>query len=238
MLQKTQGIVLSFIKYKETSIITKIYTESFGIQSYIVNSVRGGSKGRKTSSKIAFFQPLTLLELVVYYKKPTQRFSSSLNRISEMKCPEPYQTIPYDYKKSGIAIFMAELLTKTLTEEEENPELFEFLHQSLLIFDHLTERFENFHLQFMLRVTRYLGFPPSSGKEIQQQINDAYGANMVSDLEKELLSELLQADYARKIKIDNQVRRSLLEHLILFYKLHLENFVEMKSFQVLKELMD
>jgi len=81
MLHKTKGIVLNYIKYSDTSIIAKIYTEAFGLQSYIVNSVRSS----KAKNKIALFQPLTLLEMVVYHKN-----HQGLQRISEMRTAEPY----------------------------------------------------------------------------------------------------------------------------------------------------
>ena len=238
MLQKTQGIVLNFIRYKETSIITKIYTETFGVQSYIVNGVRGsrGKPGKKTPTKIAFFQPLTLLDLVVYYKKAGQRFAGGLNRISEIKCLEPYQSIPYDFKKSGIGIFMAELLGKVLKEEEENTELFTFLRQSLLLFDHLTSGYENFHLQFMLKLSRYLGFPPGAAKEVNQQLTLAYGGNSLDEDEIKALEELIKADYSEHVKLNNQIRRNLLENLLRYYQLHVDNLGELKSIQVLREL--
>lgn len=240
MLHKTQGIVLNFIRYKETSIITKIYTEAFGVQSYIVNGVRGtrGKPGKKTATKIAFFQPLTLLDLVVYYKKVGQRYAGGLNRISEIKCLEPYQTLPYDFKKSGIGIFMAELLGKVLKEEEENTELFTFLRQSLLLFDHLTSGYENFHLQFMLKLSRYLGFPPGAAREVNEQLTLAYGGNSLQDDEIEALQKLIEADYAEHLKINVNIRRALLENLLLYYQLHIDNLKELKSTQVLRELMD
>ena len=111
MLHKTKGIVLHFIRYSDTSIIAKIYTEAFGLQSYIVNGVR--SKSAK--NKIALFQPLTLLDLVVYHKE-----NSTLQRISEMRCAEPYQSIPFKVHKSSIALFTAEILQKTLKFPERS----------------------------------------------------------------------------------------------------------------------
>lgn len=240
MLQKTQGIVLNFIRYKETSIITRIYTEAFGVQSYIVNGVRGsrGKPGKKTSTKIAFFQPLTLLDLVVYYKKAGQRYAGGLNRIAEIKCLEPYQSIPYDFRKSGMGIFVAELLGRVLTEEEEHTELFVFLRQSLLLFDHLRTGYENFHLQFMLKLSRYLGFPPGSALEVNHQLTLAFGGNSLEDHEITALQELIKADYTEHVKMHNATRRNLLENLLRYYQLHVDNLGELKSVHVLRELID
>lgn len=231
MLHKTRGIVLNFIKYRETSIVTRIYTEAFGMQSYIVNSVRGG--GKKSKGKISFFQPLTQLELVVYYKK-----SPGLNRISEMKCPEPYQSIPYDFRKSGIALFLTEVLNKCLKEEEENTELFEFLSSSLLIFDNLSESYENFHLQFMLKLSRFLGFAPHSAHSLLEEIYEHTGRLQYSEEEERVLSQLIQFPFAKKIQSTNTIRRLLLDELITFYQIHVEGFKDLKSVSVLRELME
>ena len=231
MLHKTRGIVLNFIKYRETSIVTRIYTETFGLQSYIVNSVRGG--GKKSKGKISLFQPLTQLELVVYYKK-----SPGLNRISELKCPEPYQSIPYDFRKSGIALFLTEVLNKCLKEEEENVDLFEFLSSSLLIFDHLSEGFENFHLQFMLKLSRYLGFSPNSAHSMLQEIHEHTGRLKFSEEEERVLSQLIQFPFTERIRGSNATRRLLLDELITFYQIHVEGFKDLKSVSVLRELME
>lgn len=231
MLHKTRGIVLSFIKYRETSIVTKIYTETFGLQSYIVNSVRGG--GKKSKGKISLFQPLTLLDLVVYYKK-----SPGLNRISELKCLDPYQTIPYDFKKSGIALFITEVLNKCLKEEEGNDAMFEFLYTSLLVFDHLHVGYENFHLQFMIKLSRYLGFEPRSAHEVFDQVYEEVGKPQVYQEEETVLSQLINVPFTQYIKSSNTIRRILLDDLVKFYQLHIEGFRDLKSMTVLRELME
>src|SRR5687768_16731291 len=105
MLHKTRGIVFRFTKYGETSIIVNIFTELFGIQSYIVNGVR--SKSAK--NRIALFQPMTLLDLVVYYRE-----NASIKRIKEIKCLHPYQTVTTDVRKSAVAMFINEVLNKTV----------------------------------------------------------------------------------------------------------------------------
>jgi len=231
MLHKTRGIVLNFIKYKETSIVTKIYTEVFGVQSYIVNSVRGG--GKKSKGKISLFQPLTLLDLVVYHKKAT-----GLNRISEIKCLEPYQSIPYNFKKSGIALFITEVLSKCLKEEEGNEPLFEFLYHSLLVFDHLSGSYENFHLQFLLKLSRYLGFEPRSSDEVFDQVHEYIGRPQGAGDEGQVLSQLIEEPFTQYVKSNNATRRLLLEELIKFYQLHVEGFTDLKSTTVLRELME
>lgn len=103
MLKKTQGIVIHYIKYRESSIIVKIFTRDLGLKSYIVNGVRSA----KSKSKMALYQPLSLLDLVVYDKE-----NASLNRISEVKLNYPFQRIPFDFHRSGVAMFVGEVLSK------------------------------------------------------------------------------------------------------------------------------
>lgn len=225
MLYKTRGIVINYIKYKESSIIVRIYTEQFGIQSYIVNGVRS-----KKGSKIALYQPLTLLELVVYHKH-----NANLFRISEIKCHEPFTNIPTDVKRSCIAMFITEVLSKTLKGEVE-PRLFDFIYQSILFLEHIEENYENIHLQFLLKLCRYLGFEPETEVEILDQIGQVPVENDVIN-EPALLKSLLISDYNNDIQINNRSRRKLLDIILRYYSLHVENFGELKSVQILKEVM-
>ena len=118
MLKRTRGIVLGHIKYKESSIIVKVFTEEFGSSSFIVNGVRSS----KSKGKAALYQPLTLLDLVIYYKE-----SKELMRISEAKMASSFSEIPFDPVKRTIGMFLTEFLSKTLREEQANRSLFEFL---------------------------------------------------------------------------------------------------------------
>ena len=228
MLHKTKGIALNYIKYKETSIIAKIYTEAFGLTSFIVNGVRS----KKARHKVAFFQPLTLLDLVVYHKK-----NANLNRISELKCPEPLMDLPAKIKKSSIAIFMTEILIKSLKGEEENPSLFHFLYQSILVLEHLPDHHENFHLQFMLKLSQFLGFAPADAHEINTQLSSAGAKIFVSEEEEMVIDLFIEQNYENTISISNSVRRKILDQILEFYKIHIDAFGEVKSVAVLNEVL-
>ena len=161
MLHKTRGLVLSYIRYRETSVIVRIYTEAYGLQSYIENGVRS-SRGR---NKIALFQPLTLLDLVVYHKE-----QGGIQRISEVRVSPPYRSIPFELSKATMALFVAEVLGRVLREEESNPALFDFLRESLLWLDAAGEHFENFHLWFLWQLSFYLGFQPESARQLAEEL--------------------------------------------------------------------
>lgn len=226
---KTRGIVLGFIKYRETSIITSIYTERFGLQRYIVNGVR--TKRPKTN--IALFQPLTLVGMVVYHN-----LQRELHRISEINCQSPFQAIPFQVKQTTIALFISEVLGKSLKEEHENQALFDFLYHSILALDALTLSPDNFHLQFMLKLTKYLGFEPESPELLIRELNYHGGLNSASDQELKLLQELKINQYLESPSISsNSLRRKILGLLLDFYALHIESFARIKSPKVLMEII-
>ena len=228
MLHKTRGIVINYIRYRETSIITKIYTEKFGVQSFIENGVRS-SKGK---NKIALFQPLSLLDLVVYHDEKKE-----IHRISEIKSGFPFRTLPYDIYKSSIGMFLNEILNKTLKEHSENTILFDFLHHSLVFLDETEEHFENFHLIFLLKYAFFLGFSPQDANEIATQFRD-FNVNIPFDNDyQKLMNQLILADYQTPILMHRGVRNHLLEVIIYFYRLHVEEFGEIKSLQVLREVL-
>ncbi|WP_340152911.1 DNA repair protein RecO [uncultured Marivirga sp.] len=228
MLHKTKGIVLGHVKYGESSLIIQIYTEKFGIQSYIENGVRKA----KAKHKMAIFQPLTLLDLVVYKKS-----NSSINRMSEIKVNPPYRTIPYEIIKSSIGLFLAEFLNHILRgEEDENPMMFGFIHDSFTYFDQKEESYVNFHLQFLAQLSSYLGFKPSGAVEIMDELSQYHQIKLRPD-EMLKLEELLDNDLTYDLKITAEQRQQLLNVLIQFYQIHSHSFKEIKSLRVLHEVL-
>jgi DNA repair protein RecO (recombination protein O) len=219
MLHKTRGIVFRFTKYGETSIIVNIFTEQFGMQSYIVNGVRSNSK----NSRIALYQPLTLLDMVVYHRE-----HANIMRIKELKCLYPYQQIPMDIKKSTMAMFIGEVVNKTIKEESHAQELCDFLIQSMVQLDQLA-RIENFHIVFLIKLSRYLGFGAYSKNEI-------IGGRMASLEAEALLDKFVEANYETEISLSLELRREILDVLLSFFTDHIP-IGEMKSVQVLREIM-
>lgn len=221
MIHKTRGIVFRFTRYGETSIIVTIFTEAFGLQSYIVNGVRS----KTAKNKIALYQPLTLLNLVVYHRE-----RANLERIKEIQCFHPYQSLTVDIKKSTIAMFITELLNKTVKEESAAETLFEFIVDALIRMDGLQKNEENAHLIFMIKLSRYLGFGP-------QFANEVLGGRVTDEKTEIVLQQMLNVDFVNDIVITKEQRRNLLELLLKFYQEHLENFGELKSVQVLRDVL-
>jgi len=233
VLVKTRGIVLNFIKYRETSIIAKVYTEELGLQTYIVNSVR------QKTGRIALFQPFTLLDMVVYTSA-----KGGITRISEYKCNYPFSSISYDIRKSSMLLFLSEVVSYTIKEEEENRSLFNFLNNAIINFDQQQAGFENFHLVFLLQLSFYLGFGPASGAEITSQVAFSSGQQFVGgrpatlhfEVFEEHLDNLLHQPGKANIP-NGKVRRELLHILIKYYQLHVEKLGEIRSLNVLSEVL-
>ncbi|MCE7067229.1 DNA repair protein RecO [Dyadobacter sp. CY326] len=230
MLHKTRGVALSYIRYRESSIIAKIYTEAFGIQTYIVNGVRS-SKSR--TNRIALFQPLTLLDMVVYHKSK----EDTIHRISEMKCYQPFQTLPYDVVKSSLALFVTEMLSKTLKEEESNALLFHFIEESVTFLDLAENTFENFHIQFLMQLASFLGFGIEAVEDLENELKHNHFPHLADATERNATIELLNHHYGISIPLDRSRRIMILEKLIFFYKIHMESLGEIKSLEVLREVL-
>lgn len=230
MLHKTRGIALSYIRYKESSIIAKIYTELFGIQSYVVNGVRSSAA---KNNRIALFQPLTLLDLVVYHKGKVD----TVHRISEMKCYQPFQTLPYDVAKSSLALFITEILGKTLKEEEENVPLFEFLTHSVTYLDEAANGYENFHIQFLFQLASFLGFGIENLPDLEREIKTHHFPQMADAIELKATEQFLLYGYETHVTLDRIRRASILEKVLFFYKIHIEGLGEIRSLEVLREVL-
>lgn len=222
MLHKTRGLVFRFTRYRETSVIVTIFTEIFGVQSYIVNGVRSS---KSSGNKMALLQPLTLLDLVVYHRE-----HANINRIKEVKCLYPYHSLTVDVKKVTVAMFLNEIMNKTIKEESHAGELFEFLYQSLVIFDQMKHGYENFHLVFLLKLSRFLGFGPDRIEAVQGQV-------LLNEPDIHILTRLLHSDYAAELPVTGAQRRSLLDIVLRFYASHIDTFGEVKSVQVLREVL-
>lgn len=135
MITQSKAIVLHQLKYSETSVITTLYTEAFGRQSYIINGIRSS----KSKQKTGLLQPLFLLEIEAYHKSGRE-----VQRLKEFRLDKVYQTIPFDVVKSTIVMFLSEIMNKIIRNEESDHELFQFIQDSLSLF-----RFnETWNIQF------------------------------------------------------------------------------------------
>ncbi len=229
MLQKTRGIALSYLRYRETSIISRVYTEEFGLQSYIVNGVRSA---RSKNNRIALFQPLTLLDMVVYYKN-----DRDLHRLSEVKTLVPFQSLPFEMAKSAIALFVTEMLNKVLKEEAGSPVLFGFLIDAVLFLENARTDFENFHLVFLLKLSFYLGFGPENAREFENQLRENAYPFLPDEHTDAALNLMLRQPFGTPIILTRTARNDLADALVAYYQIHLDSIGDVKSLMVLREVL-
>ncbi|GAA0877651.1 hypothetical protein GCM10009119_06190 [Algoriphagus jejuensis] len=229
MIRKTSGIVLSSIRYKDTSIIVKIFTRELGLKSYLINGVRSMGKG----SKIALYQPLTLLDLVVYDKA-----NAGLHRVSEAKLQHANQRIPFEFARTSIALFMTEVINRSIYENYQNEDLFDFLAESVVLLDLPDAKLSIFPLVFLIENARYLGFAPEEAKGFLLESKNQPFSPSEQTLILESLTTLMENSFYASLKIPVALRRKLLDHLLDFYAEHLDNPSLFKSLAIIRQLME
>ncbi|UKM65305.1 DNA repair protein RecO [Flavobacteriaceae bacterium GSB9] len=237
MLITTNAIVLSKLRYKDNDLIVKCYTQKMGVVSLLL---RGILKSKKGNTKAAYFQLLSQLQIVTAYKN-----NRSLQSIKEAKPNHIYASLHSNVLKSSITMFLAEVLSSTLHEEEQNENLYSFLENALLWLDSQSE-YANFHLLFLLKLTKYLGFYPDlTNMEFQyfnlyegrfeQNASNKYSLNGDNLM---LLKSLLGTtfDVLNTIKINTKQRQAFLSMILQYYELHLGGFKPPKSLQILNQV--
>ncbi len=240
MIDSTRGIVLTHTKYQETSVISHIYTEKFGLQSYMVNQVRS----RKSKGKTVFLQPLTLLDLEVYHSD-----KKTIHRIKDFRVNTPFSQIPFEPVRQSLAFFIAEVLNKALKHEDKlGDDLFEFLHNSISVMDSSIDGIHNFHLFLLLSLTKPLGFYPHFEQLLNPryfdlrtgmfQMTEPVHSNYMNVWQTELLLQLKDVVVydLDVLSLTGRQRADFVEKLLEYYQMHLSGFSNIKSFQVLKEL--
>ncbi|MCB0448118.1 MAG: DNA repair protein RecO [Gelidibacter sp.] len=238
MLVKTNAIVLSKIKYRDHDLIVKCYTKNRGTVSYLL---RGVLKSAKGNSKVAYYQLLSQLQIEERY-----RANQSLQNITEVKLDVVYKSLHTNVIKSSIVMFLSEILSSVLKEEEENLELYSYLEAALVWLDQ-DDDFSNFHLLFLLNLTKYLGFYPdtlqtngtyfnlSTGHfESIKQNHSVSGENLI--LLKRLLG--IKFDELHAVKLSSKQRQSFLSMLLLYFELHLGDFRKPKSLAIFNQVFN
>lgn len=241
MYHTTKGIVLNHIKYADTSLVTTIYTETHGRKSFMVPGVY------KNKSKFppVLFQPLTLLDLEISIAPKRE-----LQRIKEASLYQPFHSIPFNTTKSAITLFIAEILYKTLHEEEPNYQLFNFLIHSIQLLDLNDSGTANFHLWFLINFTKHLGFYPTNNYSASNSCFDQangrfYAPTLMSPTSEDFASAkwiskllALQSTELNALSINHVTRNVLLTQLIEYYNAHQGHLGTIKSLAVLQSVFE
>lgn len=236
---KTKAIVLRHVKYGDSSIIVDMFTESMGRVSFIVRI----PKTQKGKLKKQLFQPMTILSIVFNYRQ-----RSSLQHIRDISIAEPFLSIPLEPAKIGLAMFLAEFLSYVTRDEQKNEYLFSFIDQSLQWLDGATDGYANFHIVFMLGLSRFIGFFPNLEGYREGSLFDlregrfTQTAPLHSDFlqpdETQTFVSLMRLDYRTMhlFRMNRTQRNRITEDILLFYRLHVPDMPELRCLGVLKEL--
>ena len=236
---KARGVVLSTVKYGDSGMVVQMLTDRYGRQSYMVQGVRS-SRGR--GSKMALFQPLFILEF-----EGLESSHSDLHKMREVQNGVVFKSVPYDIRKSTMALFMAEVLYRLVGESEANEPLFDFVYNSVMALDEIDEGVANFHLWFLANLSRYLGYFP--GNEHQKGCwfdmrEGLYTRTMplhdhvMNEAEAELLRDLTECDLEclGEIPLNREQRVAMLSRLVEYYSIHLDAIRSVRSIEILQEV--
>lgn len=239
MITKTRGIVLRSVRFGESSLIVDVLTKSSGRVSFMVH-IPKTSKGK---IKKQYFQPMTLLDFEYDFRQ-----RSNLQRIKDVRVSLPYSSIPIDPAKSCISLFLSEFIYYATRNEQENSTLFTYISTSLEWLDNAYEDFANFHLVFMMRLGKFLGFHPFLEDFTPGCFFDL--RNGCFTLSMPLHTDFLNAadaghlynlmrmnfDTMKLFKLSHDDRNRITEIVLRYYKLHLPNMPELQSFDILREV--
>lgn len=240
MLLFSRGIVLSTLRYSDSSFIVRVYTEQSGQKAFLVRV----GKGRGAMSKMALLQPLSLVKLSYSNDdRPGLRTPRLLERA------EMLSSIPFDTVKSSIAIFMAEIVGRSMLEETPDAPLFSFLYECILLLDTEERPCSNFHLKFLLEFTRYMGCHPSPTRSdnlpwfdlrdgdfcATEPIHPDYISATIKEAFVALLA--LPMFHHCDVTMTNADRRILLQALVNYYRFHMDGMRDIRSHHVLEEVM-
>lgn len=231
----TKAIVISVLKYGDTSLIVKCFTLEDGIRSYMI---RGVLKSKRGKLKAAYFQPLT--QLVIEAKHNNK---NSLNSIREAHVIHPYENIYSSIVKQSIVLFLSEILSSIIKEEEKNEVLYEYIETGLIWLD-THDNITNFHLLFLLNLSKFLGFYPDVSESYKTAFNLLEGKFMDAEYEKLsvtghkliLFKRLLgiNFDVLDSVSYNKNERQVILRVIIRYFELHLEGFRKPKSLDILE----
>jgi DNA repair protein RecO (recombination protein O) len=242
MIHATKGIVLRTIKYGETSVIASIFTELFGIQSYVVNGVRTQSK----TSKAHFFQPSSILEIQVYHNE-----LKNLQRIKDLRWSYLYKTVLSNVTKNSVALYMVELLQKSLKQPEGNADLFHFCEDAFMQLDIAgNEVTANFPIYFAIQLAHFFGLKIQDNYSAERNHFNIGEGNFTNKslsnsnfLETDIsyyfsqLLKVLQPEELKEIKLNKSIRTTILSALENYYIFHISEFSALKTLPVLRELL-
>lgn len=231
--------MLHTLKYGDSSMVVFLLTDVGGRRSYMVQGVRS-AKGR--GSKLALFQPMFPVEF-----EGLESARRQMHRFREVRGGFLLQSLPFDVRKSTMALFMAEVLYRLVKESEPNGALFDFVWGCVGALDDLEEGVANFHLWFLANLSRFLGFCPGNDYaegdwfDIREGLYTAscpvHPAAM-SQQNARMLHEMMRCDVRRlaRTELNRRERVAFLDAMLVYYGYHLDSMSAVQSVRILQEV--
>ena len=241
MLYTTRAIMLHTVPYNDKYVIIHAYTEVFGRTSYLV----ARNRGRKSKVSHALFMPLSVVDMEVEHQD-----RRDLQRIKETKLCYIQHAIASHPVKNVIALFLAEILYRTVRTKEADHQLFNFLYDSIHWLELSVHGVANFHLVFLIHLVRYLGVYPNAEDYKPGYFFDLLNGiftvvqpehiHFLDENESVILARLLRMKYDNMAlySFSRQERLNIITRILEYYRLHLSDFPEIKSFSIMQSLFD
>lgn len=148
---RTEGIVLSEMRYKDTSKILNIYTRKYGKISVMA---RGAYKPK--SILIASTQPFSYNEYLLHKGR-------SFYYLNQASLINPFYDMRENMERFLYGCYLLELVDKSTPEEEASEKLFLLLAKALEVLSYMESGFPKFSTAFGLKYISFLGYRPNLG---------------------------------------------------------------------------
>lgn len=232
---QTRSIVLHSVPFGETGLIVQLFTAEKGRISCMIKGV----KSKKSRFKPAYFRVGSLLDIHFTYKQ-----NKDLQHIKDISIVDPLHGIQSDIMKSTILSFLGEILSKILIIEEQSEELYDFIEQAFLLFDRQEEHISDFHIWFLLQLSRHMGVFPDNNFADSSKFFDVSAGRFtgaetgftLSLAQSELLHSVLRDSDTAALRITATQRKQMLDILIDYYSYHMNSLGKIKSLKVLREV--
>lgn len=241
MLTKTKGIVLRIIPYKENQMIVHVYTLHHGRVAYIAARQRG----KKSTLSKALSIPLAVLDMEVEHFPKRE-----LQKVREAKLAFPLNGTLCHPIKNTIALFLSEVLYRVVRDTEADERMFAYMERAFHILNTVEEGLANFHLTFLMGMSHYLGILPNIDSYTQESYFDMQNGCFtltppshrlwLEKNESQVLHRLFRISFENMslYAFSRKERQRMLEMIIIYYRLHLPEFGEIKSLEVTRTLFD
>ena len=239
MFHKTQGIVLSTTRYNDRFSIAQVFTSDFGRMAYLLPF----SKSKKQKINPALFFPLSVIDMEVEHFPLRQ-----IHRLKDVQRQFPLYSINVNVIKLSITFFLSELLTRILQETNENQILFSYIKNSIITLEEKEKGLANFHLAFMFNLAQFLGIAPNLDKYEKSSFFDllngqySFGRpihnHFLNISQSNFLNVFKRIDYKNMhlYKLSQSDRNIIINYMLDYYRIHVYDFPEIKSLEVLREL--